>query len=135
MKIIIATGLRGEMQFNKRRVSRDEYLIDDIMKLTGGKLTLKPYSAKLFAGYPAVKISDSPLSALACDEWCFVEDADVEKLISCAQTLVIYNFNRTYPSDVKFDTVPTEIGFKIAEIKDFAGHSHDKITRVTYERI
>lgn len=134
LKIIIAIGERGEMLFNKRRVSRDEYIIDDIIKVTGGNLTVKPYSAKLFARYPEVKITEGgSLDAGTC-EWCFIEDEELFSALKDASALLIYNFNRTYPSDVKFDTVPVEMGFSLKSESSFAGHSHDKITRLLYER-
>ena len=134
MKIIIAVGLRGEMLFNNRRVSRDEYIIDDMMALTGGKLTAKQYSAKLFLRYPEVRISDAAVSSLKESEWCFIEDESLGQLLPLATSLVVYNFGRTYPSELKFDTVPTEIGFIEISRKKFAGHSHDEITRTVYER-
>ncbi len=134
MNVIVATGMRGEMLFNKRRVSRDEYIIDDIIILTGGSLTVKAYSAKLFARYPSVTVSDSPLAALGDEEWCFVEDLEIQGLLPLVKKLVVYNFNRTYPEDVKFNTPPSESGFILTDTVEFAGHSHEKITRYIYER-
>ncbi|MBQ8880052.1 MAG: hypothetical protein IJY69_04340 [Clostridia bacterium] len=134
MNVIIATGLRGELLFNSRRVSRDEYITDDIIRLTDGKLTVKNYSAKLFSRYPSVILSDEPLTTLSDGEWCFVEDTELSALLPLTDVLVIYNFNRTYPEDVKFDTPPTKIGFCQIEVTEFAGHSHDKITRTIYKR-
>ena len=49
-------------------------------------------------------------------------------------TLIIYRWNRLYHSDVKFDVDVKKSGYKLKSSTEFAGSSHDKITKEIYVR-
>ena len=61
----------------------------------------------------------------------FMEFSYEEARLAAAETIVLYRWNRAYPADVKF-TMPQ--GFALKESRDFAGSSHEKITREEYIR-
>jgi hypothetical protein len=43
--------------------------------------------------------------------------------------MIIYKWNRVYPSDLSLDVYPDKIGLKLHESFDFKGQAHEKITR------
>ena len=61
MKLVICVDDRGGMLFNKRRVSRDKLMIEDMAKdLDGGELYISSFSEKLLADSGIdIKISSS----------------------------------------------------------------------------
>ena len=74
------------------------------------------------------------------EEQCFPDgyegDSDIyfiEKnilLLSSAEKLIVYRWNRIYPSDVKAELS----GWQKVSEDDFIGSSHDKITEEIYEK-
>ena len=136
MTVIICTGERGEMLFNKRRVSRDEYVSLDIINTVGGrKLYVKPYSEKLFSDFGGYELCDDPLAKCSEGDFVFIEDEDITPYLEKAKGLIIYNFSTRYPYDLKFDTPPAELGFRRVDSKKFAGHSHEKIVKDVYRKL
>ena len=133
LNIIICIDDRGGMLFNKRRVSRDEYLLDDMLRTVKSPLYIKPFSAKLFSERGGAMLCDDPLSALSDGDWCFIEDEDIEPHLHKAESVVIYKWNRTYPFDLKFNTGALNSRFALKSSENFAGHSHEKITKEIYE--
>ena len=135
MIIIICTGERGGMLFNKRRVSRDELVILDIINTVGGrKLYIKPYSEKLFREFGGYELCEDPISACGAGDYAFIEDEDISPYLEDAEGLIIYNFSETYPYELKFDTPPTEFGLTRVDSKKFTGQAHEKIVKDTYRR-
>ena len=112
MKIIICLDDNNGLMFNNRRQSRDSTIIDNIFEIIG--------SANLY-------INDF-LEKCQKDDYCFVENADFEKHIDKINTIIIYRWNRSYPFDKKFNT-DFLTSFHLESSIDFAGTSHDKITR------
>lgn len=131
MKLIFCLDdARGVSLFGKRQ-SRDRYLCDNIIADTAGiTLETSAYSAKLFD--TPVKIVESP--SLGEDSAYFCEAVNPMQYIHDASTVVIYYWNRRYPSDVRFDTDMSELGFRLDASEDFVGYSHEKITKETYVR-
>ncbi len=131
MNLIVCLENGGGYSFAGRRQSKDKFQLADMLTVIGeNKLYLTEYSAKLFENLPQnVMISENPLNTAGNNDFCFIENMD----ISCTNvnTLVIYRWNRAYPSDKKF---PLELleGKKIIEIFEFVGNSHEKITREVY---
>lgn len=135
LTVIICTDERGGMLFNKRRVSRDEFVTLDIINtVASSKLYIKPYSEKLFREYGGYELCDDPLSACGEGDYCFIEDEDISPFLGRADGLIIYNWCRAYPYDLKFDTPPAEFGFVRVDSKKFAGHSHKKIVKDVYRK-
>ena len=87
------------------------------------------FSKKLFDGYN-VTISNDFLSLAKDGDYCFIEDADAD--ILKAEKVIIYNWNRHYPSDKKFNFDLVKLGFTLVSTDEFTGSSHDKITEQNY---
>ena len=135
MRIIVCIDDNGGMMFNNRRVSSDKAVTDRIIDLLkDNNLYLNQYSAKLFADKTDnLKISDDFLSKAGENDYCFVENVDITEYISDISQVIIYNWNRKYPSDLKFPKEAAISGFKCVSVSEFGGNSHEKITEEVYE--
>ena len=72
------------------------------------------------------------LDAAGDGEFCFVENADVSGCVERIEEIYLYRWNRDYPAEVYF---PVDLSvWKCMETKEFAGSSHEKITRERYTR-
>lgn len=136
MTAVVCVENRGGMLFYGRRVSRDRVMIADLLEFAGdAPLRCAPFSAGLFANArERVRISADFLDAAGAGDVCFVEDAALGPHMDAVERLVIYRWNRDYPSDVGLDVQPEEYGLSLAESRDFAGSSHENITREVYVR-
>ena len=130
MTLIFCVDERGGIAFNGRRQSRDAAVCEDIISSLGGKIEMSEYSAPLFAGFNGVCITDEPSK----DAVYFCELCDPEPLIEKSSAIILYKWNRIYPSDVRFTKSPTALGFSLCESVDIAGHSHNKITKEIYRK-
>ena len=139
LNIILCVDKVGGMMFNKRRVSRDAAVYEDIMKTVAGEvLYIKPYSEKLFLPisekYGMPTVVPDPLAIAKDGEWCFIEDEDVSPLIGKIKKLLIYNWNRRYPYELSFDlTIPSSL-FMLSDKKKFEGVAHEEITRELFRK-
>ena len=133
MKVIACLENSNGMMFNNRRVSFDSAVITKIMELTkGDKLWMSSYSASLFNEYDmsSINFADNALSEAADGEYCFVENLLVKPFEKWISEIIVFKWNRDYPSDFKFDIDLSEWNLK--HTKDFKGNSHDKITMEVY---
>ena len=125
MKLIVCLDDNNGMMFNNRRQSRDKILIENVLELCKGeKLYTNEYSARLFPEN-AVEICENPESGYCFAENFTVNENDIEEII-------VYKWNRVYPADVQFSIDLKK--WNLAETVDFAGSSHEKITRERYVR-
>ena len=125
------------MIFNRRRQSRDSKVISDMIdtaRSEGADLFALPFSEKLLSAYPEFLISGNAISDAGDDGYVFVEEPPLAPIIRSVKKMVVYRWNRLYPSDKKLDTPPTECGFSLISTTEFAGSSHDVITKEVYER-
>ncbi len=125
------------MMFNHRRVSQDRELRSRLIKLTAGAvLRMDEYSAKQFEDTACgnITLSENPMSEAKPGEYCFVEDAPVSEYENKVEKIVLFKWNRRYPSDLKFDIALEERGWKLLSTEDFSGYSHEKITEEIYVR-
>ena len=117
------------MLFNSRRQSRDRELIKDFAEMAGkNKIFIAPYSEILFQEYD-VATDENMLDVAGKNDFCFVEKENILPFSSKINKLIIYKWNRKYPSDFTF-LMPE--GFTLAETYDFKGSSHEKITKEVY---
>lgn len=133
MKVIVCVDDGMGMLFNHRRQSQDSALRDRILKLTEGKhLWMNHYSAKQFdlTVTPQINVDDSFLTEAIDGDYVFVETEQLEHYAQWIEEIVLYRWNRKYPSDLKFDLDLTS--WKLNSTDEFAGHSHDKITEEVY---
>ena len=136
MRIVVCLDDAGGMLFNHRRQSRDRFVIDDILKLTELKtLYISEFSTKLFAdSEKAYKISENMLDEAESEDYCFVENISLAPYASKIDQIVVYRWNRLYPSDMRFDIDLAAEGFSKATSEEFKGYSHEKITKEIYVR-
>lgn len=160
MIVIVCVDDEFGMLFNQRRQSRDCVLTEDILKTVGDKrLLIDEFSKTLFLrdlahGNGTAQTDSSfsgdsmPLDGSACKnlvvsknllsdaadgDFCFVEDKEIKPYMKKIEQLIIYKWNRSYPSDFKLDVSLLE-GFHLKSITDFKGNSHEKITKEVYVR-
>ena len=125
MKLVVCLDDNNGMMFNKRRQSRDKILIENVLEICKGeKLYTNEYSAKLFPEN-AVEICVNPENG-----YCFAENFIVDE--EYVDEIIVYKWNRLYPADTYFN-INLE-NWTLAEVVDFEGSSHEKITRERYVR-
>lgn len=132
MTVFVCLDDDNGMLFNNRRQSRDRAVIEDMLAFAGDeKIRMNAYSAKLFEGMEERIAVEDDLPDFLEDCFYFVETVPLQSCEDKIKTLVTYCWNRTYPADVHLDIAP-EQNWSLAESKEFAGNSHEKITRKVY---
>lgn len=122
---------QGGLAFNHRRQSRDRALVADLLAAAGVRpVFCLPYSAGLFDP-GTVTVTDDP-GAVSADGILFLENADPAAYIPHAEKLILYHWNRLYPADLTLNGTPVQWGYRLQDTTDFAGTSHEKITRERY---
>lgn len=135
MHIIICLDDDNGMLFHDRRQSQDAKLRADVLERLGEReLWMNAYSAKQFvdAGGVRIHVSEAFLEEAWKDDYCFVEDQPLLQYAERIQDVICYRWNRRYPSDVKLDL--SLEGWEMVEETEFAGKSHERITRTVYRR-
>ncbi len=134
MKLIVCLDDAGGMMFNHRRQSRDRVLVADMIHHTqNASLLVSPYSAPLFGeDAPHLRVVTNPFENAGANDYCFLEDTPLPPTLDAIDELVIYRWNRLYPSDVRFACDTS--AFALAESREFAGSSHDKITKEIWKK-
>ena len=120
------------MLFNERRQSKDSELRKDLLSLTDKTVWVNEYTAKQFTEDEQMWLSirEDFLDDIGEDDLCLVENlplSDYEKKVT---KLILYRWNRIYPSDVRFPFDLTN--WELESEYEFTGSSHDKITRCIY---
>ena len=139
MHVILCADDRNGMMFHRRRQSRDRAVLEDIEKLRAGKtLLMYKYSDKMFSEYgysdhETFESSEAALTAAGEDDFCFLEDISPAAHRGRIGSIVIYRWNRHYPSDLRIEGDLLD-GWAAVERMDFEGNSHEKITREIFER-
>ena len=128
MTIILCLDDKNGLSFNNRRQSRDKILIENIIQ--NDSVYILEHSACLFAEHSVNKMNN--VSDLPNDALYFHEITDPKNIIDQFDTVIIYRWNRHYPSDVKFEF--TMNNYKKIYEEEFVGFSHDKITKEVYEK-
>lgn len=123
------------MMFNKRRVSRDEAVIKRIIEIADNKrIWMSQYSYPLFEKVKIenVVVDDSCLDKVSSDEYSFIEDLSVTKHKDKIDKIILFRWNRSYPSDIKFNIDLSE--WKLNSTEEFVGNSHECITMEVYSK-
>ncbi len=133
MKVIICVEKSGGMLFNGRRHSKDAVLQQKIFELIREReLLVNDYTARQFKTTEGLKICPDFLEIAGEEDYCFVENENIP--MDKVSELLIFHWNRDYPSDVYLSHDLAALGFKRAKKQDFAGSSHKKITLEIYRR-
>lgn len=95
---------------------------------------MSQYSYPLFENVKTENIvaDDSCLDKASSDEYCFIENLSVTNHKDKINEIVLFRWNRSYPSDVKFDVDLGEL--KLNSTEEFVGNSHECITMEVYSK-
>lgn len=131
MRLIVCLDDNNGMTFNRRRQSSDMAVTGKILELVGAdKLWMNSYSGYLFADKPGnIQICEDFLDRAEAGEYCFVENLKVEPYFERFSEILVFRWNRIYPSDMVFPDV-LHNGTILLE---FAGNSHEKVTLEAYK--
>lgn len=134
MKIIVCLDNSDGMLFNNRRQSKDKNVIKDIENLVGDNLLVAtPFSWLLFGDKNIKLATTEDFLDVENNDYCFVENRHLNKIKNKITKIIIYRWNRNYPTDFYFD-IDYKNNFKLVSLKEFKGNSHDVITREIYEK-
>ena len=139
MIILTAVDDRNGLLFNHRRQSQDAALREHILALTGeSRLWMNAYSFKQFEGMEeslraGITVDEEFLTKAAEDDYCFVENVPVLPCVQAVKKVILFKWNRAYPGDFFFDLQLTEPFWRKTETSEFAGTSHETITKEIYE--
>ena len=135
MTVYVCLDDRNGMLFNNRRQSRDKAVLADLQAGLTGVLFADGFSEKLLTGAD-VPWSPAPerLTDLPMDSCFFLENRKPEEALEAASMLVIYRWNRHYPSDVRWEADMADWGFALTETTEFPGSSHETITKEVYRK-
>ena len=111
LNLIVCLDDRNGMMFNRRRQSRDIALCERVLALTTGKLYMNAYSKKIFPESEKIVVCENFLEEAGKNDFCFLESAP--ETLENATGIIIYRWNRLYPSYVHFGFDPEELGFTL----------------------
>lgn len=135
MKIIMCLDNNNGILFNHRRQSKDCEVHRDMVAYAGNaNLWMSEYSYKSFTVFYENCHVDDHFWELAHEgDLCFIEDGLAPSNIQRISEIIVYRWNRVYPSDVKF---PQELlsEWKLVDCVNFSGRSHERITREVYRK-
>lgn len=135
MIVAVCTDDNGGILFNSRRISRDEAVLKDLERIAEDKpIRINEFSVPLFKG-TNIKYYEGEdfLENAAPDDICFAENIPASRFIDKTDMLILYCWNRRYPSDFKFDADLSH--YRLIKSYDLSGKSHDKITVKVYGKI
>ena len=135
MVVIICLDNDGGMRFNGRRQSRDRLLIKDITDACKGELFAADYSAELFGEDGCQPIlAENPQTVMDKNGYYFAETLAPDFPYNEVKGYIIYRWNRKYPADETFDFDLAQNGYRLCSVSEFAGSSHDKITKEVWTK-
>ena len=122
------------MMFNHRRVSSDKMVIQDILlNVDADIVAIAPYSLPLFKDFESnVVVAEDLLHS--GNTFCFAESGDFLEIRDEVQKLIVYKWNRRYPSDCKFPMELFRTVMRLNSVEEFQGYSHECITKEVYVR-
>lgn len=131
------------MMFNRRRQSKDRILRERMLSLAeGGRLWMNEYSCQQFSEDGSAEaganvkfcVDEEFLKKAGWGEYCFVENIPLIPYEKSIEKIILFKWNRKYPSDLKFDINVGNPPWNLAETREFSGSSHEKITEEVYVR-
>ena len=135
MIVALCVDEKMGMTFMGRRLSKDSVLRARLNVLCAGvPVRMNAYSKGQFEENFSLLVSESFLEDAEDGDFCFVENRDISPFEEKIEKIVLYKWNRHYPSDVKFIFPLEEKGFVLKDVYEFAGSSHENVTEETWER-
>lgn len=134
MIIVACVEDRNGILFNKRRVSRDIVVCQDVLNTCPTRLWMNSYSAPLFADLPQrkIQVAEDFLRQAEAGQWCFVENVALPETSDEIEQVILYRWNQKYPADTYFDVDLAD--WQLLSATELAGHSHGKISKEVYGR-
>ncbi len=132
MNLIVCLEDKNGMMFNKRRLSQDVVIREDIYNnLDKNSLIMNSYSFKMFEKDNSDKdiVVREDLPVEDSDNLQFIEDKQLGDFEDKIDKLIIYYWNRRYPSDLKFNIDLENGKWQVVSEEEFPGNSHEKITK------
>ncbi len=137
MILIVAVDEDKGMMFNRRRQSKDRALRERILSLAkGGKLWMNTYTRRQFPedAQGEILVDEEFLEKAGPGDYCFLENIPAAPYEDRIEKIILFWWNRKYPSDTWFDIDLEGGGWKLSETREFFGSSHEKITEEVYVR-
>lgn len=131
MRVIVCVDDSLGMLFAGKRQSRDSRVLDDI-KNHFEPIVILPFSEKLLSSSGVKYTVKNSINDVCDTETVFIESIDPASLEGKIDELILYKWNRRYPSDMRLTLDLKK--FKKSSICEFTGTSHDKITREVYKK-
>ena len=135
MHLIFCVDNTMGLMFNHRRQSQDRAVRKRILDKVSGKiLWMNHYSAEQFKDEKMdnVRVDENFLKQAQPGDYCFAEDSAASAAVLGAESLILYKWNRRYPSDERL--IVDLSAWTLKSSCDFAGTSHEKITEEVYIR-
>lgn len=131
MKAIITLDNKYGYSLFGKRLSWDREIEKNVFEnlAEDESLFVSPYTMKSFSEPSQSRLISPIPDDREKDITAFFE---VDDIPSTLDELIVYRWNRNYPSDKKYN--PYLHGWKRLSSEDFPGHSHNKITREVYVR-
>ena len=110
-------------------------VFEDIKTYLSGTLKINSFSEKLVAASGVnYEIFNNFVTNPDSESFYYIENISVKENLDKINRIIVYWWNRKYPSDTKLDFDPLECGYKSISVYEFVGKSHEKITREIFER-
>lgn len=135
MIVCVTLDNNNGMMFNNRRQSQDSLLRKDIIDhCNGSRLWMNTYSEMLFdkSDDVDVVIDNEFLQKAEENDYCFVETNNLQDYETRISKIILYRWNRDYPADLYFEIDLNN--WILSSSSDFAGSSHEKITKEVWIR-
>ena len=125
---IICLDKKQGMMFGGRRQSKDKKVRECILKISEGKtLWMNNNSNRQFEEFSDnICVAEDFMERAKEGDYCFVEDCELAPYLEKIEQIIVYRWNREYPSDRKIDIDLKK--WKRNSKRDFEGSSHKKIT-------
>ena len=136
MKLIVCVDDRMGVMFNRRRQSKDINVRKDILSMVeeGKKLFVSPYTANQFLleEQERLYVSENFLLEAGEEDICFIEDKNALEVEHNIETIILYRWNRHYPSDKYFQI--DLCAYELVSSMDFVGNSHPEMLKEEYKK-
>ncbi len=126
MTVIITLDDKNGYTFSGKRLSQDRNIAADIVS-SFDQVYMSAYSAEQFEDKSGI-VTPIP-DVIPQDAVVFLETDDIPDSADC---LVVYRWNRLYPSDRKYN--PARYSWHRKSSEDFPGYSHERITKEIYKK-
>lgn len=130
MIVILCLDNNNGMMFNDRRQSQDRGLREYIAEMTkDDKVYMNVYTEKLYEEIEHPMVSEDFLQKAGKGEPCIVENLPLKPVEDQIEEIVIFRWNKVYPSDQVLDVDLGE--WKLVEEEQVEGSTHE-ITKQIY---